>query len=71
MKNLTPKQSMHLNPTDDMEVISTVKKVKDKNSIGHDDISSKLLKEIIHSITIPPWQILLIGQLQWVNFQML
>ena len=40
-------------PTDQHEILIIVKSLKSKQSTGHDGISTKLLKQIIHNITSP------------------
>ena len=46
-------KSMFLDPIDIYSVLDVTKKLKSKNSSGHDEISTKLLKESIHQISIP------------------
>ena len=46
-------KSMFLDPVDIFKVVETTKKLKTKTSSGHDEISTKLLKETIHNISIP------------------
>lgn len=45
--------SMFLEPIDTCHVIEAANKLKPKLSVGHDDISSKLLKDTIHNIKLP------------------
>jgi hypothetical protein len=45
--------SMFLEPIDTSHVIEAANKLKPKFSTGHDDISTKLLKETIHIIKSP------------------
>jgi len=45
--------SMFLEPIDISHVIEAANKLKPKLSVGHDDISSKLLKDTIHNIKLP------------------
>lgn len=40
-------------PTDPNDVIQTAKKIKSKSSVGHDNISSIIMKETIHEVAIP------------------
>ena len=50
MSNINITTSLYMSPTDEMEVISTVNKIKSKNSTGYDNISSKFLKETVLGI---------------------
>ncbi len=45
--------SMYLTPVDESEIIETAKKLKAKISLGHDQISTKLLKDTIDIIVNP------------------
>ena len=45
--------SIYLQPTDALEIIEVVSTLKTKNSCGHDNLSSKALKQIIHGIAQP------------------
>ena len=40
-------------PTDETELIQLIANLKPQNSTGHDNIFSKLLKQIVQSIVIP------------------
>ena len=42
--------SLYLYPTSQLEIVNIVKKMKNKNSSGHDGISNFLLKSIIHHL---------------------
>jgi len=50
--------SMFLDPVDVFRVIETTNKLKTKTSSGYHEISTKLLKETIHNINIPPAHII-------------
>ena len=45
--------SLFLAPTDATEVIKIALSIKSKSSTGHDGVSNKLIKEIIHCIVVP------------------
>ena len=45
--------SMFFDPTDISSVLEATSKLKTKNSSGHDEISTKLLKQTIHKISMP------------------
>jgi hypothetical protein len=40
-------------PTDPNDVIRTANKIKSKSGVGHDNISSIIMKETIHEVAIP------------------
>ena len=46
-------KSLYFAPTDESEVINVVKSFKNSNSTGFDELSTSLLKKVIHSI-VPP-----------------
>jgi len=45
--------SLFMYPTDSNEIYKTIMSLKPKTSHGHDNISSKLLKLLVNSLTIP------------------
>ena len=45
--------SVYFNPTNTVEILNIVKSLKSSYSTGHDEISTHLLKQIIHSILTP------------------
>ena len=51
LKSKNQQSSIFLNPTNPEEIIKIVKKLKDSNSSGIDNISTKLLKSIIDEIS--------------------
>ena len=53
MKHPISNQSLFMSPTDPIEITRIIMSLKPKNSSGHDDISSKLLKTLNQSICIP------------------
>ena len=46
-------RSMFIEPVTQTDTINSCRKLKSKTSTGHDEISTKLLKETIHIITDP------------------
>lgn len=47
------RDSFFLNAVTNLDIVNTSKHIKSKNSTGHDDISSKLLKETIREVAGP------------------
>ena len=45
--------TMYLNPTDPEEISNIINRLKPKNSSGHDNINSKLLKSLVSEIKLP------------------
>ena len=45
--------SLFMAPTDPSEIVSILKSMKSKSSTGHDEISSKLLKSLQESVSVP------------------
>ena len=45
--------SMFIDPVTPADILNATRKLKSKHSSGHDEISSKLLKDTIHNIHIP------------------
>ena len=45
--------SMFIDPVTPADILNATRKLKSKYSSGHDEISSKLLKDTIHNIHIP------------------
>lgn len=53
MENINVNESLFFTPTDNKEIIETALSIKSKSSTGHDNISNKLIKEIIPFIALP------------------
>lgn len=53
MCHINQSNSIYVSPTDEMEVMNVVAKFKTKNSSGYDNISAKVLKDIVGAIAKP------------------